>query len=271
MKKARLDKKSKDVRVTIIDMLRSGRRGHLASAFSIVEIIRVLYDDILKYQAKNPVWDKRDRFILSKGHGCLTLYAMLADKGFFPKSTLVTFCQDDSILGGHPGNGIPGVELSTGSLGHGLPVGVGMALSAKIRKQSYRVYVLLGDGECDEGSVWEAAMSASKHHLDNLTVIIDRNKMQSFGPTAVIQELEPFVEKWKAFGFGVKTADGHDPEKLKKILKHPVFEKGKPDLLICDTLKGKGVAFMEQNPEWHHKRGITDEEFDTLINAVENY
>jgi transketolase len=271
MKKSELDIKSKKIRSTVIDMLMSGRRGHLASAFSMVEIVRVLYDDILKYKSNNPAWENRDRFILSKGHGCLSYYAVLAEKGFFPKSLLSTFCQTKSILGGHPGINIPGVEVSTGSLGHGLPIGIGMAIAAKARKKNHRVFVLVGDGECDEGSVWEGALCAGKHQLDNLTVIIDYNKMQSYGLTAEVQNLEPFVGKWKAFGFGVKEVDGHNINKLKLILKHLPFYKGRPSLLIAHTIKGKGIACAEQNAEWHHKRGITDDEITEMRKALREY
>ena len=184
----------------MIETLLHAGRGHLASALSLVEILRVLYDDFMKYDHGNPRDPDRDRFILSKGHGCLALYAILADKGFFPKSELRNFCARDSILGGHPEYGkIPGVETSTGALGHGLPLGIGFALNAKYEKNEYRTIVVLGDGECQEGSVWEAALSAAQHKLNNLLVIVDYNKLQSAGAVADIAELEPFSDKWRSF------------------------------------------------------------------------
>src|SRR5271155_5839918 len=197
-----LDARSRQLRKTIIRTVQAGNRGHVGSAFSLVEILRVLYDDILKYDASQPRWACRDRCILSKGHGCLALYALLADHGFFPEGELWKFCKADGILGGHPEYGkVPGVEASTGSLGHGLSIGIGMALAARMRKRANRVFVIMGDGEIDEGSVWEGAMWAGKHGLSNLVAIIDYNKIQSAGPTAEIQELEPLLDKWKAFGF----------------------------------------------------------------------
>src|SRR3989338_3444770 len=212
----KLDSRSRILRKKIIKMLESERRGHIGSAFSIVEIIRVLYDSILRYDSKNPRWNKRDRFILSKGHGCLALYAILAEKGFFPKNELLKFCKSDGILGGHPEFGrVPGIEASTGSLGHGLAIGVGIAINLKLEKLNSRVYVLVGDGECNEGSIWEAAMGASKHQLNNLIVIVDYNKYQSYGTTFEVQDLEPFYDKWKSFGFNVTEVDGHNITQLK--------------------------------------------------------
>src|ERR1700693_1879447 len=177
-----LDARSRKLRQTIIKVIQAGNRGHVGSAFSLVEILRVLYDDVLKYDAFNPRWPERDRCILSKGHGCLALYAILADKGFFPPDVLATFCAHDSILGGHPEYGmVPGVEASTGALGHGVSIGIGMAIANRVRKSAPRVFVVRGDCELDEGSVWEAAMAASKHGLDSLTAIVDYNKFQSYG------------------------------------------------------------------------------------------
>ena len=170
----RLDKRSIDIRKTIVKMIQTAKRGHFASALSVVEIIRVLYDSIMNYDAKNPRWPERDRFILSKGHGCLALYAVLSEKGFFPDDELWKFCSHEGILGGHPEFGkVPGVEASTGSLGHGLSIGIGMALNARYERKSYSTFVLIGDGESNEGSIWEGALCASQHRLSNLTVIID--------------------------------------------------------------------------------------------------
>ena len=247
-------------------------RGHPASAFSVVEILRSLYYHILKYDSDNPRWNKRDRCILSKGHGCLALYAILADKGFFPKCELDKFCKKNGILGGHPEqNKIPGVEASTGSLGHGLSIGIGMALNSKIDNNNYRVFVITGDGECNEGSVWEAALCAGKHKLSNLTVLIDYNKQQSYGSTSEIQELEPFSNKWESFGFAVKEINGHDMNILTRSLQDLPFKKNKPNALICHTVKGKGISFMENNLSWHHKSKLTSENIQLMYQSIKEY
>jgi transketolase len=266
----RLDARSKALRRTIIQMLQAARRGHLGAAFSLVEILRVLYDDILRFDANNPRWPLRDRCILSKGHGCLALYAILADKGFFPREELSKFCASDGILGGHPdANKVPGVEASTGALGHGLSIGLGFAVHARLAKSGARVLVVLGDGECDEGSVWEAALCAGKHKLENLTAIVDYNKHQSYSSTAEVQDLEPFGDKWRSFGFGCAEVDGHDVAALRDALGSTPFEPGKPSALICHTVKGKGVSFAENNMQWHHKAKISDAEISTLLAALE--
>lgn len=270
-KKTKLDERSKDFRKTIVRILESAGRGHIGASFSLVEIMRVLYDDILKFDSSNPSWAGRDRCILSKGHGCLALYVVLAEKGFFPKEELYTFCQSESILGGHPEHKVPGVEASTGSLGHGLSMGVGMAINAKYEKENHRVFVVIGDGESNEGAIWEAALCASKHKLGNLTVLVDYNKHQSYASTFEVLDLEPFAEKWKAFGFFVKEVDGHDVEQLRNALKHVPFEENKPSCIICHTVKGKGVSFCENNMKWHHKSKISDEEIQNLLKGVEAY
>jgi transketolase len=268
---SKLDAKSIAYRKEILDIIASARRGHIGSALSTVEILRVLYEDVLKIDPKNPSWKDRDRFLLSKGHGCLALYVMLAEKGFFPKSILKTFCEFDSILGGHPdAKKVPGVEASTGSLGHGLPIGTGIALSAKLDKKDFRTFVLMGDGECNEGSVWEAAMFAAKHKLDNLTAMVDYNKMQCFGNTCEVLDLEPFAEKWSSFGFEVHEVDGHDVAALKKELSKVPFKKGKPSMLICHTLKGKGIKKLEANADWHHKAKVSDIEMKELYGDLED-
>jgi transketolase len=264
-----LDARSKELRRTVVRMLAAAKRGHVASAFSLVEILRVLYDDILKINPKNPGADDRDRCILSKGHGCLALYALLGDKGFFPEEELWKFCKPDGILGGHPEQGkVPGVEASTGSLGHGMSIGVGMALRARMDKMNHRVFVVMGDGECNEGSVWEAALCAGKHKLENLTILVDYNKYQSAGTTYEIQDLEPFVKKWESFNFGTIEVDGHDVKKLREILSKTPYKKGKPTAIICHTVKGKGVSFVENNLDWHHKTNVTDEEFQSLMKEL---
>jgi len=265
-----LDRRSRSLRKVIIKTLEASRRGHLAPAFSLVEILRVLYDDVLRYEPQNPQWFDRDRCILSKGHGCLALYAILADKGFFPESELGKFCASDGILGGHPEYGkVPGIEASTGSLGHGLSIGIGFALNARYEKANYRTFVIIGDGESNEGSVWEAALCAGKHKLNNLTVVVDYNKYQSYGSTFEVQDLEPLTDKWKAFGFAVAEVNGHSVEELRSVFSQLPLQADKPNAVICHTVKGKGVNFVENNMSWHHKGKVTDKEIQSLLAALE--
>jgi transketolase len=251
-------------------MVEASRRGHLGSAFSIVEVLRVLYDDVLRYDPKNPDWSLRDRFILSKGQGCLALYAILAEKGYFPDSELEKFCQSDGMLGGHPDHKIPGVEASTGSLGHGLSIGIGFALNARFEKRDSRIFVIIGDGESNEGSIWEAALCAGKHKLSNLTVIVDYNKYQSYGSTFEVQDLEPLADKWASFGFAVVETDGHSVEQIHGVLSKVPLNPEKPTALISHTVKGKGVSFTENNMEWHHKNRVTDQEIESLLAELES-
>lgn len=250
-------------------MLEASSRGHLGSALSLVEIMRVLYDDVLNYDTKNPQWPNRDRFVLSKGQGCMALYAMLAEKGFFPEEELWKFCKSDGILGGHPEHHIPGVEASTGSLGHGLSIGIGFALNARFEKSDCRTFVVVGDGESNEGSIWEAAMSAGKHRLSNLTVIVDYNKHQSYGSTFEVQDMEPFADKFRAFGFAAAEVDGHSVAALQALLTNLPLDADKPTAIICHTIKGKGISFAENNMDWHHKNRVTDEEIQALLEALE--
>ena len=269
MPETQLDRRSKDLRRTIVGSLKAARRGHMGSAYSLIEILRVLYDDILKYDANNPRSPERDRFILSKGHGCLALYAILAEKGFFPTAELWKFCKRDGILGGHPEHKVPGIEVSTGSLGHGLSIGIGFALNARYEHRDSRVFVIIGDGESNEGSVWEAALCASKHRLSHLTVIVDYNKQQSYGSTFEVLDLEPLVEKWSAFGFAVREVDGHDVAALRETFARLPFQSDKPSAIICHTVKGRGIGFVENNLQWHHKSKVTDEEIHALLTALE--
>jgi transketolase len=266
----RLDERSILLRRLVVRALDGGARGHIGSSLSLIEIMRVLYDDILRYRADQPDWPDRDRCILSKGHGCIAQYVMLAEKGFFPHEVLDTFCRRDSILGGHPEAGkIPGVEASTGALGHGLPIGVGRALGLRIHGRDARVFVVTGDGEINEGSVWEAALSASKHRLSTLTVIIDYNKVQSAGPTAEILDLEPLADKWRAFGFAVAEVDGHDVEALRRTLRAVPLDRRRPTAIICHTVKGKGLAFAENDANWHHKSSIKKDLVEQMYDALE--
>ena len=254
-----LDRRSKYLRSLIVEGLISSGRGHFGSAMSLIEILRVLYDEILKFNSKKPTSNKRDHLILSKGHGCLALYAILSDKGFFDKKELNKVGHFESILAGHPEyKKVPGVEASTGALGHGFSIGVGMAISLKILNKKNKVFVILGDGEINEGSNWEAALSASKHKLDNLHVIIDYNKIQSYGFTKEVLDLEPLRDKWESFNFDVREINGHDVNQLKKDFKRKSVKK--PKLTICHTIKGKGFNFSENNPFWHHKNFFTNEE-----------
>lgn len=256
-----LDERSLALRRLVVRGLAGGKRGHLGSAFSLIEALRVLYDDVLRFDSANPRWADRDRCILSKGHGCLALYAILADKGFFPAEELDRFCQFDGMLGGHPERAkVPGVEASTGALGHGLSIGLGQALAMRLQKRDSRVFVLMGDGEINEGSVWEAAMCAGKHRLSNLVAMVDYNKLQSYDSTSVVQDLEPLADKWRAFGFAVHEVDGHDVEQLRRVFASAPFEADKPSTIICHTVKGRGIVEAEGNPAWHHKSKISDDE-----------
>jgi transketolase len=258
------------LRKLIVRAIAGGRRGHIGSAFSLVEILRVLYDDVIRYDAKSPAWPQRDRCILSKGHGCLALYAVLVDKGFFPASELEKFCKADGILGGHPeAHKVPGVEASTGSLGHGLAIGVGMALNARIEKSDYRVFVIVSDGESQEGSTWEAVLCAAKHKLAHLTVLVDYNKQQSYGTIAEVLNLEPFADKWRSFGFAVTEVNGHNVEELRAALRKTPLDPQKPSVIICHTVKGKGISFCEGNLSWHHKTKVSDEEVKALYAELE--
>ena len=249
-----LDQRSKDLRKLIIRALVGGGRGHVGPSFSLVEIMRVLYDDVI---------GPEDIVILSKGHGCLAQYVMLADKGLIDVTELDRFCREGALLGGHPEHHIAGVHVSTGSLGHGLSLGIGFALADRKR----RVFVIVGDGECNEGSIWEAALCAGKHKLSNLTVIIDYNKRQSYGPTEEVQPLEPLRDKWLAFGFSVGECDGHDVDRLQAI--HAIWRISElPKVLIAHTVKGKGIPEVENAPLWHHRDTFTAEDGARLVAAL---
>ena len=250
---------AKKIRVHVLKMTSNGGSSHIGSAFSMADMIAVLYGNILRIDPTNPECPDRDRFILSKGHAGAAVYAALAEQGFFDKSYLQTHYQNGSKLSGHISHkGIPGVEMSTGSLGHGLPVATGMAIVAKRRKQQHRVFALLGDGECDEGSNWEAALFAAHHRLSNLTVLIDYNKLQSLDSIEQTLALEPLADKWYSFGWKVEEVDGHDISSLQNTLDASSLGQ-KPRCLICHTVKGKGVSFMENSVLWHYRTARGEE------------
>ena len=229
-----------------IEMTHLSHGSHIASVLSVADIIAVLYNDILNVDPKNPAMPSRDRFIMSKGHAGAAVYAALAEKGFFDVEELKTHYADGSRLSGHVSHkGIPGVEFSTGSLGHGLSVGTGMAMAAKLDNKDHKVFVVCGDGECDEGSMWEAALFANHFELNNLIAIIDHNQMQSLDFCENTIKLEPLSDKWKAFGWNVYEIDGHNHDELKKALNSARESKDKPSVIIANTVKGKGVSFME--------------------------
>ncbi len=266
----KLDKRSLYLRKLIIRAFEGGMRGHLGSSMSLVEIMRVLYDDFLLYDSKNPEWANRDRFILSKGHGCLAQYALLADKGFISIDELDKFCHHDGILGGHPEKDkIAGIEFSTGALGHGLPVGIGMAIAAKINNKNHKIVVVTGDGESNEGSIWEAALSASKNKLDNLIWIIDYNKFQSYGQTKAVIDLEPLDQKIESFGFNLIEVDGHNIKMIEEALKQLNDAKDKPKAIVCHTIKGKGFSFAEHNENWHHKSNLNPDEIKAMYKCLD--
>ena len=266
----KLDKRSLYLRKLIIRAFEGGMRGHLGSSMSLVEIMRVLYDDFLLYDSKNPEWENRDRFILSKGHGCLAQYALLADKGFISIDELDKFCHHDGILGGHPEKDkIAGIEFSTGALGHGLPVGIGMAIAAKINDKNHKIVVVTGDGESNEGSIWEAALSASKNKLDNLIWIIDYNKFQSYGQTKAVIDLEPLNQKIESFGFNLIEVDGHNIKMIEEALKQLNDDRHKPKAIVCHTIKGKGFSFAEHNENWHHKSNLNPEEIKAMYKCLD--
>lgn len=251
---------AKRIRIHSLNMTSSGGSSHIGSALSIADILAVLYGGILQVDPQNPQKPDRDRFILSKGHAGAAVYATLAEAGFFNIEKLKTHYQDGSDLSGHVSHkGIPGVELSTGSLGHGLSIGAGMAMGAKLDGQMYRVFVVLSDGECDEGSNWEAILFAAHHHLDNLIVIIDYNKIQAMGLVSETIAMEPFADKWRSFGWVTKEIDGHDHGEIKAALNDLPIKDGSPTAIIAHTIKGKGVSFMENTVLWHYRCAVGDE------------
>jgi transketolase len=241
------------VRAWAVRMVHHANASHIGTSLSMADLLAVLYHSVLHVDPGRPDWPERDRFILSKGHGAAALYATLAERGFFPQAWLKTYCDDGSPLAGHVTHHVPGVDFSTGSLGHGLSLGCGVALAGQRDGKAYRVFVQLSDGECDEGAVWEAALFAPHHRLDNLVALIDHNKIQSFGSVKEVLDLSPLADKWRAFGWSVREIDGHDHEHIHAALQAVPFESGRPSLVIAHTIKGKGVSYMENALAWHYK------------------
>lgn len=257
------------VRRHAVDMCQRGNCSHVAAVLSMADILGVLYGEVMKYRPTEPKWEGRDRFILSKGHAGAGIYATLAECGFFPIEWLKTHYQNGSKLSGHVSHlGIPGVELSTGSLGHGLPVGQGMALAAKLDHKSHRVFVLISDGECDEGSNWEAVLFSAHHHISNLVAIVDYNKIQSLARVEDTIRLEPFADKWRSFGWSVEEVDGHDHGTLAAALDWNPETAAAPRCVIAHTTKGKGIPFMENTVLWHY-RSPQGSEYEAAVAALE--
>ncbi|CCL09493.1 putative transketolase N-terminal section [Clostridioides difficile T61] len=262
----RLEEKSNQIRKEILDVVYNAKSGHVGGAMSSTDILTTLYYHVMNISIENAKNSNRDRFILSKGHIAEALYCILADKGFFSRDKLKTYSQFNSTLIGHPNNKNEGVEVSTGSLGHGLSLAVGMAIAGKRDKKSYRVFTLMGDGELAEGSVWEGAMASSHYKLDNLVAIIDRNKLQISGTTEEVMTLENLQEKWESFGWEVVQVDGNNIRELVEVFDKIPLKKNKPTMIIANTIKGKGISFMENNVKWHH--GVLTEE--QYIKAVKD-
>jgi transketolase len=260
---------AKRIRLDVLKMLSRGRGAHVGAVFSMVDIVAVLYGAVLRVDPTAPGLPDRDRFILSKGHAGAGIYACLAECGFFPRAKLLTHYADGSDLSGHVSHkGIPGVDLSTGSLGHGLSVAAGMALGAKRDAQGHRVFALLSDGECDEGSTWEAVLFAPLHRLDNLVAVVDYNRIQSLASTADTLELEPFADKWHAFGWAVREVAGHDHAALLAVFRDIPAETGRPTCVIAHTTKGRGVSFMENQVLWHYRTPV-GEEYEAALRELE--
>ena len=252
MSNENLNEKAKQIRADIIKMLYTCQSGHPGGSLSCVEILMSLYYKVANVDASNPTMENRDRIVLSKGHGCPALYAILADKGYFPREDLWTLRQINSHLQGHPDmKKTPGIDVNTGSLGQGISIAMGLALAAKYKKADYKVYTIIGDGEAQEGLVWEAAMAAAHYKLDNFVVMLDHNGLQIDGSNNEVMSLGNIVDKFKAFGFECFKVDGHDIDAITEALKAPV--SGKPKFICCETAKGKGVSFMENNFGWHGK------------------
>ena len=259
---------AKEVRLNIVEMIYIAQSGHPGGALSAADFVTALYFDFLNIDPKNPHWPDRDRFVLSKGHACPVWYACLAMRGFFPMDVLKTLRKFESILQGHPDmRKTPGVDMTTGSLGQGLSCGVGMALEGKMLKKDYSVYVVLGDGELNEGQIWEASESAGKFSLGNLIVIVDKNRLQMDGFTDKVMPMEPIDKKFEAFNWKVMEIDGHDMDLIVKTLEAAKEIKGQPVCIIANTIKGRGVSYMENVREWHGK-APTKEQYETALREL---
>lgn len=263
-----LQEKANAIRKGIIEAVYYGKSGHPGGSLSIADILAVLYFEEMNVEVQNPNWEERDRFVLSKGHCSPALYATLAEKGFFSKEELKTFRKLESRLQGHPDKkGVPGVDMSTGSLGQGLSVANGMALAGKLDKKKYRVYTVLGDGEIEEGQVWEACMTASHYHLDNLCAIVDHNHLQIDGSIEKVMNSAPLTEKFESFGWEVICIDGHNIEEIKRAFQVAKLIEQKPTVIIAETTKGKGISFMENQVGWHGK-APNEEQYNQAMEEV---
>ena len=263
-----LESKAKEVRRLIMRMLCEAGSGHPGGSLSAADLITALFFSVLRHKPSDPGWPERDRFHMSKGHCCPLWYAVLAESGYFPKEELLTLRKFGSRLQGHPDRRVPGVEVASGSLGQGLSVALGMSLAAKIDKKGYRVYVLLGDGEVQEGNVWEAAMAAGHYRADNICAILDRNGFQIDGKTKDVMSIEPLAAKWQAFGWHTIEINGHDMREILEAYSEAGKTKGKPAIIIARTIKGKGVSFMENVVDFHG-RAPTKEETCKAIGELE--
>lgn len=265
---AALARKSIHYRRNILKYIVGAKAGHTGGSLSCIDILNVLYNNVLRVSPESAQSPTRDRYIQSKGHAVEALYTVLADQGFFPESDLETLCQYQSHYIGHPTRKIAGIEQNTGSLGHGLPLSVGTALSARLDGASFRVFTLLGDGELPEGSNWEGALLASHYRLDNLCAIIDKNELQISGPTALVCNTDPLDQKFEAFGWAVRHVDGHDLAALDQTFRELPFTQGKPSLVIAHTVKGKGISYMENQLKWHH--GVPNpDQYTQAINELD--
>ncbi len=256
------------IRKEILKMINTAGSGHPGGSLSAADLVTYLYFHQLRLDPQRPQWEDRDRFVLSKGHAAPVLYAALAGRGFFPPSDLATLRQRDSHLQGHPDmKGTPGVDISTGSLGQGISAALGMALAGRLDDKDYRVYFMIGDGEANEGQVWEAAMAAAHHQLENLVGIMDYNRLQLLAPLSEVMDISPVAEKWKAFGWHVIEIDGHDFSEIDEAFQHAIKVKGRPVMIVAHTVKGKGVSYMEDNPSWHGK-APEDEELEQALQEL---
>jgi transketolase len=266
---AELQARARAVRVATVRMAHDGKTPHVGSSLSCVDLLVALYFHALRIDPQSEQPGEQDRFVMSKGHGCMSYYATLAERGYFPHAWLATYALNGGKLAEHPSpQGIPGVEIATGSLGHGLPVAAGAALARRMAGRRGRTFVLMSDGECNEGSVWEAAMFVAGRRLDSLTAIIDYNKLQATGRCNEITALEPLTEKWRAFGWAVQEIDGHDLAAIVPALDALPYAPGQPSVVVAHTVKGKGVSFMEDDPEWHY-RPPSDRDLEQAIAEIE--